>query len=62
MAGLAAEDAIVVPDQNLQNAGIEVIEGEVVRLDANGRTVTLASGDTLGYDTVSYTHLRAHET
>ena len=50
MAGLAAEDAIVVPDQNLQNAGIEVIEGEVVRLDANGRTVTLASGDTLGYD------------
>ncbi len=50
MAGLAAEDAIVVPDQNLKNAGIEVIEGEVIRLDANGRTVTLAGGDTLGYD------------
>ena len=50
MAGLAAEDAIVVPDQNLQNAGIEVIEGEVVGVDASDRKVTLAGGDTLGYD------------
>ncbi len=49
MAGLAAEDAIVVPDQNLRNAGIDVIEGEVVRVDASGRKVTLANGDTLDY-------------
>ena len=50
MAGLAAENAIVVPDQGLKNAGIEVIVGEVVRVDATRRRVTLADGESLAYD------------
>ena len=50
MAGLAAENTIVVPDQNLKNTGIEVIEGEVVRVDAHSRKVTMASGEILDYN------------
>lgn len=50
MAGLAAEKSIVVPDQNLKNAGIEVRVGEVVRVDAAGHKVMLAGGEAISYD------------
>jgi NADH oxidase (H2O2-forming) len=50
VAGLATEDSIVVPDQNLKNAGIDVIVGEVIQVDAPGRNVLLEGGQTIAYD------------
>jgi NADH dehydrogenase/NADH oxidase (H2O2-forming) len=50
VAGLAAEQSIVVPDQNLNNLGVEVIVGDAVQVDPEQRKVFLADGRTLAYD------------
>jgi len=50
VAGLAAETSVVVPDQNLQNQGIEVVVGDAVRLETGQRRVTLADGSLISYD------------
>ena len=50
VAGLAADTSIVVPDKKLEDAGIKVIQDEVIQVDAAGKSVTLAGGDTLPYD------------
>lgn len=45
-------DKITIPTQEIASAGTEFIEGEVVDLDADNRTVELADGTALDYDYV----------
>lgn len=45
-------DKITIPTQEIASAGTEFVEGEVVDLDADDRTVELADGTTLDYDYV----------
>jgi NADH dehydrogenase/NADH oxidase (H2O2-forming) len=50
VAGLATEQSIVVPDQNLKNMGIQIVVGEADRVDAGQRKVVLADGAEIAYD------------
>lgn len=50
MAGLAAPESIVVPDKNLENAGISVVVDEVVQVDTAQKQVRTAGGKTFPYD------------
>jgi len=40
----------LIPDALLSDNGIELIKGEVVEIDREKKTVSLASGDTISYD------------
>ena len=50
MAGLATDESIVIPDAKLQDAGINVVVGEVTSVDAAGKSVQLSEGKTFDYD------------
>lgn len=50
MAGLAAPDSIVVPDKNLEDAGISVIIDEVTKIDSAQKQVLTAGGQTFAYN------------
>lgn len=52
MAGLAAPESIVVPDKNLENAGISVVVDEVVQVDTAQKQVQTAGGKTFPYDKI----------
>jgi NADPH-dependent 2,4-dienoyl-CoA reductase/sulfur reductase-like enzyme len=40
----------VVPDATLTNNNVELVKGEVVEIDREKKTVSMSSGDTIGYD------------
>ena len=50
VAGLAAGESIVVPDQKLKDAGINVHVGEVTNVDVAKKKVLVADGSEFGYD------------
>ena len=50
MAGLATHESIIVPDAKLQDAGINVVVGEVTSVDPAGKSVRLGEGETYDYD------------
>jgi NADH dehydrogenase/NADH oxidase (H2O2-forming) len=49
VAGLAASESIIIPDAKLEEAGIKVILGEVIRIDPDKKQVILGNGDAFGY-------------
>ena len=50
MAGLVANEKIVVPDKMLEGMGVNVVRDEVTKIDAKGKSVTTAGGQTFTYD------------
>ncbi|MDR3567386.1 MAG: FAD-dependent oxidoreductase [Syntrophobacteraceae bacterium] len=50
MAGLVTGESIIVADKMLEGAGIKVVKGEVLRVDAAARNVFVSGGETFGYD------------
>lgn len=50
VAGLAAEDSVVVPDKMLEGANINVVRDEVVRVDTAGKLVFVSGGTKFSFD------------
>jgi len=50
VAGLATEESIVVPDKNLEGAGINVSVAEVTKIDAEKKLAHVSDGRVLDYD------------
>lgn len=50
VAGLAADTSIVVPDKNLEGAGIKVIQDEVIEVNSAAKNLMLAGGAVIPYD------------
>ncbi|MGW8195568.1 MAG: NAD(P)/FAD-dependent oxidoreductase [Desulforhopalus sp.] len=50
MAGLVANEKIVVPDKMLVSMGVNVVRDEVTGIDAQGKSVTTSGGETFSYD------------
>ncbi len=50
LAGEKSLTDITVSYDGLKNHGVRVIQGEALAIDVEGRTVKLASGDSIGYD------------
>lgn len=50
VAGLAAEDSVVVPDKMLEGANINVVRDEVVRVDTAGKSVFVSGGTEFSFD------------
>ncbi len=50
VAGLAAPESIVVPDKNLEQAGIDVVVDAVTNVDPSAKQVLTAGGKTFTYD------------
>ena len=50
MAGLVANEKIVVPDKMLQGMGVNVVQQEVTKVDSKNKAVYTADGDEFNYD------------
>lgn len=50
MAGLVANEKIVVPDKMLQGMGVNVVQQEVMKVDSKNKAVYTADGDEFNYD------------
>lgn len=50
VAGLAAGESIVIPDQKFKDAGINVHVGEVTRVDTVAKKVSVSDGEEFHYD------------
>jgi len=50
VAGLAAEESIIMPDKMLEDAGINVVKDEVIKVDTEDKIVLTAGGEMLEYD------------
>ena len=50
MAGLAAPNSIVIPDKNLETAGINVCVDEVTKVDAKAKKVVVSGNREFDYD------------
>ena len=50
MAGLATPDSIVIPDKNLEASGINVVNDEVTKIDAEKKKVFISDGQEFNYD------------
>lgn len=50
VAGLAAPESIVNPDEKLENAGVRVVLGKASRIDATAKQLVLDDGQKLSYD------------
>lgn len=50
MAGLVANEKIVVPDKMLQGMGVNVVQQEVMKVDSENKAVYTADGDEFNYD------------
>ncbi|MCK5349806.1 MAG: FAD-dependent oxidoreductase, partial [Desulfobacula sp.] len=50
MAGQVTPESIIVPDKNLEDAGINVVVAEVTKVDAETRKVIISDGREFDYD------------
>jgi NADH oxidase (H2O2-forming) len=50
VAGLVANEKIVVPDKMLQGMGVNVVQQEVMKVDSENKAVYTADGDEFNYD------------
>jgi NADH oxidase (H2O2-forming) len=50
VAGLVANEKIVVPDKMLQGMGVNVVQQEVMKVDSENKAVYTADGDEFKYD------------